>query len=307
MSQPLAPIALFVYNRPVHMQQVLDALVLNEEALESELYIFCDGPKENSIEENSVKIAEVRTIARTEKRFKNVHVAERAANMGLSRSIISGVTEVISKHGKIIVIEDDILASPGFLKYMNDALEMYEKDEPVGCIHAWNYSMDVEGFSSDTFFLRGADCWGWATWKRAWQLFNPDGKQLLETIEEKKLQYEFNRKGTHEFVEMLKDQIAHKNDSWAIRWHASLFVNNRYCLFPIKPLVENIGLDSSGTHCGSFDWEQDKINGLKLEKIEISENELFFKKYRQYLTSEKRKNQLKRVKKLLSVFRLNKA
>lgn len=275
----LAPIVLFTYNRPWHTKQVLDALALNGEAKESVLYIYCDGAKENASQENIDKIQELRLLVKKEHRFKEVIVKEQEKNKGLANSIIDGVTEVVNKYGSIIVLEDDIVPSKGFLKYMNTALDIYLTEDKVGCIHAWNYFLDTNNYKSSTFFLKGADCWGWATWKRGWDEFNQNGSILLNNITSSKSEYEFNRRGTHEFVNMLKDQIEGKNDSWAIRWHASLFLNNKYCLQPTQSIVKNIGFDNSGVHCSTSDLKQEPIDFIDIKPIEIIESEWFFESY----------------------------
>lgn len=293
-----SPIVLFLYNRPDHTKLTLNALANNKEASDSELFIYCDGLKANSSESDQYKINAVRNIAKQENRFKKVNVIYRENNLGLANSIISGVTELVNRFGRIIVLEDDIVPSIGFLKYMNEALDLYENDDKVGCIHAWNYDLDSTVFKDSTFFLRGGDCWGWATWKESWKLFNPNANELLDDIKSNKLEYSFNRNGTHPFVEMLRDQIKGENDSWAIRWHASLFLKDRFCLHPVKPIVRNIGLDNSGTHCGSFDWTQDVVNGISLKKIPIVESKIFFKQYYKYLIFHKIRKIVMKVKKI---------
>lgn len=272
----LAPIALFAYNRPKHFLQALNALAENAEAKDSILFIYCDGAKKGANEETIRSIESVKQIAIHENRFQKVHVFQRTVNKGLANSIIDGVTELLNKYERLIVLEDDIVPSPGFLKYMNDALNLYAYEDNVGCIHAWNYHLETEANASSTFFLKGADCWGWATWSRAWNLFNPNGKQLLEQIASSNLEYEFNRRGTYDYVEMLRAQINGENDSWAIRWHASLFLHGKYCLHPIRPIVKNIGLDDSGAHCISTYLRQEPVNFIALEKIPIQESDWFF-------------------------------
>ncbi len=300
MENRYAPIVLFVYNRPYHTKQVLNALAINAEAIDSELWIYCDGEKTDATLEGKKNIAEVRNIVRAENRFKTVTVVEQQNNRGLANSIITGVSEIVNKKGKVIVLEDDIVPSPGFLKYMNDALALYETEEAVGCIHAWNYSLDANSTNATTFFLRGADCWGWATWKRAWQLFEPDGKKLLTELTAKKQTYSFERNGTHPFVEMLKEQISGKNNSWAIRWHASLFLKNKYCLHPVRSLVTNIGLDGSGTHSTDAYLKQRTQQKIELQKIPVEESDWFFKEYEKLYpakngTAMHLKNMLKKI------------
>lgn len=272
----LAPIVLFTFNRPNHLKQTLEGLLMNDLASKSILYIFCDGRKENASFSNLEKIKETRTIAKSKKWCKEVHIIENETNKGLANSIIDGVTEVINKYGKIIVLEDDIVPSIGFLKYMNEALILYENEEKVGCVHAWNYVLNYKNYKKSTFFLKGADCWGWATWKRSWDLFEKSGQKLLAEIQQKKLEYSFDRNGTHSFVAMLKDQIEKKNDSWAIRWHASLFLQNKLCLQPTVSIVENIGLDGSGVHCGTTNLTQKTVEYIKLKKDNNPQESVWF-------------------------------
>lgn len=265
----LAPVALFVYNRPEHTRRTVEALQKNILASDSELFVFCDGSKNDKAKEN---VQKVREYIKTVDGFKTVTIIERESNFGLAESIINGVAEIVNKYGKIIVLEDDLVTSPYFLQYMNDALDMYEKDEKVICIHGYVYP--VKEKMPETFFLRGADCWGWATWKRGWNLFESDGRKLLGELKEKKLNNEFDFDGSYPYVKMLKDQIVGKNNSWAIRWYASAFLANKLTLYPGESLVNNIGLDGSGTHGGL----KDDINkGGRLEDIKIKVNKIEIK------------------------------
>lgn len=266
-----APIALFVYNRPQHTQRTLDALAANPEAKESILYIFSDGARENPDGETSEKIEAVRKIIRAENRFSKVVVAEQQYNSGLSGSIIGGVRTVVGEHGRIIVLEDDLVTAPGFLKFMNEALDIYYQETEVVCISGYIYP--VKDKLPEAFFLRGADCWGWATWKRGWDLFEEDGKKLLDEIESKNLMDDFDFGGSYPYTQMLRDQVNGLNASWAIRWYASAYLKNKLALYPGQSLVQNIGVDSSGTHSGTSDqW------GVKLAlfspnvQTEVKEN-----------------------------------
>ena len=278
-----APIGLFVYNRPWHTQQTVEALLKNQIASDSDLYVFSDEVKRSVDEQN---VLAVRKYIRNIMGFRNITIIERTVNLGLANSIINGVTEIIRKHGRIIILEDDIVPNSGFLKYMNDALNLYNGEPRVGCIHAWNYNLDLKDHKESTFFLKGADCWGWGTWERAWKEFNPNGKELLNTIQKKDLGFEFNRRNTHDFVKMLKDQIAGKNDSWAIRWHASLVIKNMYCLHPTQPIVKNIGFDDSGVHCGILNIDQKPIDYIELQKIPIEESDWFFVAYKKLMNEK---------------------
>ena len=276
----LAPIILFVYNRPLHTQKVLDALANNKLSESSQLYVFSDGPKLNISNKILDEINKIREIIRSETRFLKVHVYESEINKGLSKSIIEGVNLVFESHKNAIILEDDIVPEIGFLKYMNDALLMYENIDEVGCIHAWNYTFNKNLITKSTFLLKGADCWGWATWKNSWDLFESDGIKLYEQINSAKLNYAFDRNGTIPFCKMLLDQIEGKNDSWAIRWHASLFLLNKFCVQPKYPIVKNIGFDGTGTHCGTEQIYQVTTKFINLKRhTSFEEDNRYFKSF----------------------------
>jgi hypothetical protein len=241
-----APIALFVYNRPWHTRQTVAALQKNEFAEFSDLFIFSDAPKNP---ETIANVQAVREYIKTVGGFRSVSIAERNENLGLADSIIDGVTQVCNEYGSIIVLEDDMVTSPYFLRYMNDALDLYKKEECVISIHGYIYPVAEK--LPETFFLRGADCWGWATWKRGWDIFEPDARELLRQLSLQGLEKEFNYEGSYNFSGMLRLQVQGKVDSWAIRWYASAFLKGKLTLYPGRSLVQNIGHDSSGTHCGN--------------------------------------------------------
>jgi hypothetical protein len=267
----LAPITLFVYNRLYHAQETVDALRKNNLSNESDLIIYSDGWKD---EKDSIKVEKVREYLKTIDGFKSITIIERTRNGGLANSIIVGVTEVINKYGKIIVLEDDIITSRYFLEYMNRGLDLYENEDKVISIHSYIYP--VKGILPETFLIKGADCQGWATWKRGWDIFESDGKKLLKEINDKKLTREFNFSDSFPYSKMLKAQTKGKNSSWAIRWYASAFLKNKLTLYPRESLVYNIGFDGSGTHGGSgcvFN-KTNQVENMKVEinKIEIKEN-----------------------------------
>lgn len=240
-----APIALFTYNRADHTRRAVESLLQNAEAKDSDLFIFSDGAKN----EKAVKgVAENREYIHTVTGFKTITIIEREKNWGLANSLIAGITDVINKYGRVIVVEDDLILSPYFLKFMNDGLEKYKDDDRVSSISG--FIPNVEEELPETFFLRFFHCWGWATWDRAWKHFNPNGKELLKQLEERKLTRTFDFNGNYRFTRMLRRQIEGKNNSWAIRWNASLFLADILSLNVGRSLVQNEGFDGSGTNCG---------------------------------------------------------
>lgn len=282
----LAPIVLFTYNRLWHTMQTVEALKTNELADQSDLFIFSDGPKN---EEDEEKVKQVREYLRTIKGFKRITIIERDRNFGLANNIIDGVTNVVNEYGKIIVLEDDLITSPYFLKFMNEALEIYKDEEKVVSIHGYIYPIkDLP----ETFFIRGADCWGWATWERAWSLFELDGQKLLRKLKEKNLQKEADFNNSYGFTKMLKDQINGKNDSWAVRWYMSAFLEDKLTLYPGKSFVQNIGFGDEATHTKSeiTFFKTELIEYFRpLRKIEVKEDLVARKKIEDFLRSNKPK------------------
>jgi hypothetical protein len=243
-----SPIALFGYNRLSHTRKTVEALQKNEFAECSNLFIFSDGAKN---QESIAAVNDVREYIKTIGGFKSVNIVERDENFGLANSIIHGVTKLCKEYGRVIVVEDDLVTSPFFLRYMNEALDIYANESAVASIHGYWYTVDSE--MPETFFLRGASCWGWATWSHAWNIFQEDGQKLLDELKNKKLTRSFDLDGAMAYTQMLEDQIKGKNNSWAIRWHASTFLANKLQLSPGRSLVRNIGFDGSGTHSGESD------------------------------------------------------
>ena len=240
-----APILLFVYNRPEHTRRCIESLTRNALAADSTLYIYADGAKDTT---QQSAVDEVRSYLRTISGFKTVNLIERKENWGLARNIIDGVTTQVNHYGKVIVLEDDLVVAPYFLQFMNDALETYKDEPKVGHIQACDFTQDPS--LPDTFLIKWTGSWGWATWERAWKHFNPNGKALLEELEQRKLTYTFDFNGKYGFTRMLRRQIEGKNNSWAIRWNASLFLKDILSLNVGRSLVQNEGFDGSGTNCG---------------------------------------------------------
>lgn len=239
-----APIALFVYARPDHARRTVEALLNNPEAVDTDLIVFSDAAKTPN---KSAAVEEVRCYVDSIQGFRSVTVYRRLFNFGLAKSIIEGVTQVFGEHDSVIVLEDDMITSPHFLAYMNDGLSRYANDDRVVSLHGYMYP--VSDPLPEAFFLRGADCWGWATWRRGWAYFNPDGQFLLDELARMNLVKEFDFDGAYSFSRMLRGQVKGRNDSWAVRWHASAFLANKLTLYPGRSLVHNIGNDSSGKHC----------------------------------------------------------
>ena len=280
----LTPIILFIYNRPDHTKQTLEALSNNTLASQSDLFIFADGPKNTASKEQLESIKQTRKVAASENWCKSVTLIESETNKGLARSIIEGVTEIINKYGKAIILEDDIITGKYFLEYMNEALEKYQGNKEVWHVTGWRDPIKHTK-KNKAYFYPTMDCWSWATWTDRWQYFKKD-PLYYKSIFSPQMIESFNVDNTDKgMFSQIEDNITGKINTWAIFWYATIFVNNGLCLGPTKSLCKNIGFDNSGVHCGTNSAEEiietidNKIQvfpkKIELDKKEFSKNKKF--------------------------------
>ena len=248
----LAPIALFAYNRPTHLHQAVQSLLSNELAAASDIFIFSDGPRSSA---QHAAVEEVRRYAGTVAGFRSVHLVKRAGNLGLANSIIDGISRLTSEFGRVIALEDDLVVSNRFLEYMNVALERYREEESAMQISGYMFAVDLDA-GTDAFFMPFTTSWGWATWKRAWQHFDPEMKGFEALVRDRHLRESFNLDGAYDYFDLLERQRRGSIDSWAVRWYLSVFLRRGLTLYPARTLVRNTGFDGSGTHCFAAEREQ---------------------------------------------------
>jgi GT2 family glycosyltransferase len=289
-----AAIAVFVYRRAEHARRMLRSLLANPLALKSPIRIYCDGPRGD---QDAGEVARARAVVR-ELAPAHARVVERERNLGLARSVIAGVTEVVAEHGAAIVIEDDLELSPFALEYFNAGLERYRGEERVMHLSAYMYPVGVA--LPEAFFYREATCYGWATWARAWRHFEPDGRKILQAVGERGARREFDVEGAIDFFGMLEAQIAGRVDSWAIRWYGSLWMRGGLALHPGRSLVRNTGFDGSGEHSGSSESYAVELSPAPVRRFPavIEEDATALKAmiaYRRRLALKQERNPLRRV------------
>jgi hypothetical protein len=241
----LVPLIIFVYNRPEHITKTIEALKSNAFAAESSLFIFSDGNKDERDKKN---VDKVRNYISKISGFKEIKITLRVKNLGLADSVISGVTEVIEKYGKAIVLEDDIVTSPYFLKFMNEALEFYKDDKRIFSISGYNFPIKIpESYKHQVYISPRPSSWGWATWKDRWDnaVWKPEN---VLNIKDKKAVRNLMDKAGKDLAPMLLKSIEGKISSWAVKWAFTHLVNESYCLYPTNSLVRNNGADASGTN-----------------------------------------------------------
>jgi len=239
-----APLALFIYNRPDHIREMITSLQSCEGFAESPIYVFADGPRQP--QQNSA-IHEARAEARRLLGDRAVYF-ERDKNLGVDNSIIAGVSQLCDQYGKVIVIEDDLVFSPNFLKFLNLGLRRYEHDQRV--MQVCGYMFDVPQFRqrNDAIFLRMANSLGWATWKRAWDEYDPKATGWRERLRDGRVRRRFDLDGHFKYARMLSHHMQSKAPAWDIRWYYTVFSRDGLVLYPPRTLVVHTGFDGTGTH-----------------------------------------------------------
>jgi hypothetical protein len=239
------PICLFVYNRLIETKRTVSALKNNYLAPQSELFIFSDGSKN---EYDKEKVDTVRQYIKTISGFKRVSIFEAPVNKGLANSVISGVTQIVGRCDSVIVIEDDLVTSPNFLDFMNQALSFYRDNLKIHSVAGYTLELpSLINYPTDYYLGHRASSWGWGTWKNRWETVDWDVKAFQKFKNDPFQRIKFLRGGSDMF-HMLNNQVKGKIDSWAIRWCFNQFQNDQLAIFPAKSKVRNIGFDINATH-----------------------------------------------------------
>ncbi|SDW45727.1 GNT-I family protein [Lutibacter oricola] len=266
-----APVVLFVFNRLDHAKQTIESLKKNKFSDKTDLFIYCDNYLKIKDEED---VRKVKDFVYTVTGFKSISIIEREQNYGLAKSIKEGVSSVIESYGKVIVLEDDIVTSPFFLSYMNKALQIYANEERVMHISGFNYPINNSEFESSYFSSMSA-CWGWATWKRAWDKFE-NNIELLENKITEKGKDKFIVSSNFTYWEQLILNKKKKLKTWFIYWYGTIYINNGLCLYPKSTYTQNIGLDGTGTNSQNGNVYYSELNTRDIDffpsKIEEFEN-----------------------------------
>lgn len=276
----LAPIILFVYNRPLHTQQSIDSLKKNSLAKDSALYIFADGIKKNATEEDRDALNKTRDLIKNISGFREVIVTENTNNLGLASSVIKGVTDIVNKFGKVIVMEDDLVVSPYFLDFMNDGLNLYEQSPNIYSISGHMFPLDFEQKESQVSLLPYISTWGWATWKSRWEIFTLEMPHKDFLKNNTYLKNRFNI-GDYDYTGMLD----FTDNSWGIKWYYSIFIRGGLNVFPTRTLVNNIGFDGTGTNGNPDDrtlvqLSEDKISMVFKDSMDLDFFEAFINHFK---------------------------
>jgi GT2 family glycosyltransferase len=240
------PIALFTYNRPDHTGRALASLTRCDRFDECRIYIYCDGPQG---EHDWTAVEASRRVVRDWAEKRGAVVIERQANLGLARSIVTGVSDLCREYGRVIVLEDDLVVSPGFIDYILQALDLYQDAAEVYQISGYMFPVKLS-ISTDAVFLPLTTTWGWATWERAWRIFDWQATGARTRLADAETKERFDLSGSYPYAQMLENRLAGKNDSWGILWWWAVFHTGGVVLYPRRSLVWVGGFDGSGTHTG---------------------------------------------------------
>ncbi|WP_159522007.1 glycosyltransferase [Sunxiuqinia indica] len=241
----IAPICLFSYNRLAELKLTVDALTKNYLASESDLFVFSDGAKDGSPDD---KVVEVRKYLKTIKGFKSVTIFESPENRGLANSIIDGVTKIVQRYGRVIVVEDDLVSTPNFLNFMNQALDFYSGNKQIFSISGYTLDLpSLNRYKKDFYLGHRPSSWGWATWEDRWMKVDWQANNYRHIVYNPIKHIKFMRGGS-DLPFMLWKQINGKIDSWAIRWSCFQFIHNLLTVFPSTSKIENVGFGPRATH-----------------------------------------------------------
>lgn len=256
------PLAIFTYNRPAHTHQTFEAVARCRRFDECDVVIFCDGLKK---EEHRADVEATRALVQTWGEAHQARIVVREQNLGLKKSIETGVGELCQQYGRIIVLEDDIVVSEPFIDFMLSALDHYEHDERVMQVSGFTYpflSDDRQG----AILLPPITSWGWATWQRVWQHYNPDPTEPYRVLQDRKKAYSFELNGSYPYIEMLAGVVAGKTQSWAVLFWYTVWSRNGLVAYPRQSLVGNVGFDGTGVNCGVGDEELYRAGIVKGEQ-----------------------------------------
>lgn len=285
----LAPIILFAFNRPDALKNIIDSLLKNEEAVNSDLYVFVDGPRFNKLGEEE-KVKKVQEYVKSIEGFKSLHYTFSEKNKGLGNSIIAGVSQVINQYGRVIVLEDDLVCSKNFLSFMNQGLDLYETESQIYSVCAYTDKVKVpKTYNYDAYVCTRSGSWGWGTWKNRWENIDWDLKDWKTVRSHRR---KFNQWGGSDCFKMLNDWRIGKNKSWAIRFCYNQYLNDKLSIFPIISKVGNFGFDGSGTNCKKwtrnkfifdesenkeFKWPTDMVMNTQLYRSAMSYNGIWIR------------------------------
>ncbi len=255
---------LFTYNRSEHTKRVLDALSRNT-LLPQKLYVFQDGLRSGGNRDGWERVSAM--IKQIDFCSTEVHVS--AENKGLAKSIVSGINYAFAGHDAVIVLEDDCVPMPGFMRFMTQCFETYEKDKDVYSLSGYAWPIAMKSDRYDAYFCGRISSWGWGTWKDRWSKFERNYDLLNDIRNDEEASIRLSQWGGKDTLPILLGNIVGNINSWAIFWNLRVFADNGLCINPYLSLIDNIGCDGSGEHCGSSDIARTQMQEKEIEEFSL--------------------------------------
>lgn len=238
------PIVLLVFNRPEVVARVFKEI---REIQPQILFIVADGPR-NELEKSLC--GQARAVTEQIDWDCEVYRNYSESNLGCRKRVSSGITWAFEQVDEAIILEDDCIPHPSFFDYCQTLLDYYRNDERIMSISGDNFQNGQWRGDGSYYFSHYPHCWGWATWKRAWQKYDDD-LALWEPLKASGLLSSlFNNPAEARYWTSTFDQLmmTGKPDSWAYRWAYSCWTNSGLTVLPNINLVSNIGFGTDSTH-----------------------------------------------------------
>lgn len=253
-----SPIIIFSYNRPKHLNNLIDSLILNKATKLSKIFFFCDGPKNNY---DHKMISRIKMLLRNKKikiHYKNF----RKKNIGLANNIISGVTFVLKRYKSCIVLEDDLILNSCCINFMNVMLNNFKNTKSVGSVSAHSYINDFSTKKKFNFYVtKRHSSWCWGTWSRVWNDIDWNSKEIDFHFENKIRLKKFSV-GGNDLNLLLWGNHKKIINSWAIRFNFHCILKSLKSIQPRFSMIKNDGRDFSGTH-EKFNFKPTKSYNFK--------------------------------------------
>lgn len=287
------PVALFCYNRPVHLKRTIAALQKNAGAVETEVWFFSDGPVG---EGDRASVDEVRKIVDNVEGFKGVRVVKNDVNRGLAASVIAGISAVLAQNDACIVLEDDLETAPFFLDFLNSGLSCYADDSEIFSVSGYCPPIAIpDDYAAEAFRFPRINSWGWGTWRNRWSRVDWDVKDFEAFISNKKLVKQLALQGKDLPVMLLKQQTG-KIGSWAVRFNQACFREGKTNIYPVRSLVKNLGTDGTGTHMKSSGKYGVQLSEKPLNPHPAYENSYISKAFREFYRPSLYRQMVNRIK-----------
>lgn len=258
------PVLFLVFNRLDTTKQVFEAI---RKAQPPRLYVASDGARTNR-EGEAEKVQGVREyIVNNIDWDCEVKTLFREKNLGCRIAVSTAIDWFFDNEEQGIILEDDCLPHPTFFRYCQDLLKHYKDDERIMAISGDNFQFGKKRGEYSYYFSCYNHCWGWASWRRAWKLYDHDMKNWDNLHEGDWLLNLGNKNFQKYWKRIFAVAYSQKIDSWAYRWTFSCWIQNGLTILPNVNLISNIGFNQDGTHTIS---NNNPLANMTIEEISFS-------------------------------------